>query len=84
MLVESIQSGDTSLDLAGIASNMHSILHFVSKENPRGPYPNNPATDGQYQYWEYGVQKWKNEKYAGLIPELNNEEEGETDENEDE
>lgn len=67
-LIESIQSGDTTLDLAGIASNMHSVLHFVSKTNPQGPYPTNPNIDGQYEYWEYGVQKWKNEKYANLIP----------------
>jgi len=66
-LIESIQSGDTTLDLAGIASNMHSILHFVSKTNPLGAYPTNPNTDGQYEYWEYGVQKWKEEQYGSLI-----------------
>ena len=80
--IESIQSGSSTLDLAGIASNMHSILHFVSKENPRGPYPTNPNIDGQYRYWEYGVQKWKETQYAGIIPELNTEEVDSSNENE--
>jgi len=82
VLIESIQSGSTTLDLAGIASNMHSILHFVSKENPQGPYPTNPNIDGQYRYWEYGVQKWKDEKYAHLIPQ--NFDEGDVESNENE
>ncbi len=67
-LVKSIQSGSTTLDLAGIASNLHSILYFVSKDNPRGPYPTNPEIDPQFRYWEYGVQKWKEQQYAGIIP----------------
>jgi len=74
-LIESVQSGDTTLDLAGIAANMHSILHFVEKTNPLGPYPTNPGVDGQYKYWEYGVQQWKNVQYANLIPELGEEDE---------
>lgn len=36
----------------------HSILHFVNKDNPRGPMPSNPASDGQYNNWEYGVRRW--------------------------
>ncbi len=66
-LVKSIQSGSTTLDLAGIASQMHSILYFVDKSNPLGPYPTNPDLDGQYRYWEYGVQKWKEQQYIGLL-----------------
>lgn len=38
----------------------HSILHYVNKDDPRGPYPNNPASDPQYHLWEYGVQRWVN------------------------
>jgi 1A family penicillin-binding protein len=66
--IASLQSGSTTMDLAGIASNMHSILHYVSKDDPRGPYPTNPNSDGQYKYWEYGVQQWKDAQYAGIIP----------------
>lgn len=36
----------------------HSILHWVNKENPRGPIPQNPGQDGQYRYWEYPVRQW--------------------------
>ena len=43
-----------------VVSNVHSILHWVNKDDPRGPVPTNPNSDGQYRYWEYGVQAWKN------------------------
>ena len=42
-----------------VITNVHSILHWVDKENPRGLYPANPQKDGQYIYWEYGVAQWK-------------------------
>ncbi len=37
---------------------IHSILHWVDKNNPRGPIPSNPERDSQYLHWEYPVQKW--------------------------
>lgn len=67
-LIEQVQMGSTTLDINAVTSSMHNILHFVDKDNPRGPYPNNPASDGQYTNWEYAVQKWKEETYAALIP----------------
>lgn len=45
--------------------NMHSILHWVNKDDPRGPVPSNPASDPQYEYWEYGVLLWKGQ--SGMI-----------------
>ncbi|MDQ2933331.1 MAG: transglycosylase domain-containing protein, partial [bacterium] len=39
-------------------NNVHTILHWVNKDDPRGPAPTNPQSDGQYEHWEYGVQKW--------------------------
>ena len=36
----------------------HSILYWVNKDNPRGPIPENPGSDGQYRFWEYGVSAW--------------------------
>lgn len=42
-----------------VVSNVHSILHWVDKDNPRGPLPENPNNDPQYRYWEYGVLAWK-------------------------
>ncbi len=38
--------------------DIHNILHWVNKDDPRGPVPTNPASDGQYRYWEYGVQAY--------------------------
>lgn len=37
---------------------IHSILYYVSKNNPLGPVPENPAADPQFVGWEEGVQKW--------------------------
>lgn len=38
--------------------SIHSILYYVDKDNPRGPVPNNPENDSQFNLWEYGVRKW--------------------------
>jgi hypothetical protein len=67
-LIEQVQMGSTTLDINAVTSSMHNILHFVDKDNPRGPYPSNPASDGQYTNWEYAVQKWKEQTYAALLP----------------
>ena len=39
-------------------SGIHEILHWVTKSNPTGPEPTNPASDPQYILWEEPVQKW--------------------------
>jgi membrane peptidoglycan carboxypeptidase len=39
--------------------NVHSILYWVDRSNPNGPAPEHPEQDGQYIYWERGVQIWK-------------------------
>ncbi|MBI5470497.1 transglycosylase domain-containing protein [Candidatus Kaiserbacteria bacterium] len=36
---------------------IHDILFWVDKSNPRGA-PLNPASDSQFQYWDYPVQIW--------------------------
>lgn len=36
----------------------HDILHYVEKDDPRGPAPVNPADDPQYQNWESALQDW--------------------------
>ncbi len=43
-----------------VINNVHSILHWVDKDNPRGEVPQNPSRDSQYEYWEYGVRNWFN------------------------
>lgn len=54
---------DAASILVALYQNTHSILHYVDKDNPRGPYPTNPARDPQYQLWEYGVTAWKNAQF---------------------
>ncbi len=49
-----------------IKNNIHSILYFVDKENPRGPYPTNPSKDSQFENWEYGVKKWAEENFGSV------------------
>jgi len=41
-----------------IANSVHNILHWVQKDDPRGPIPSNPQSDSQYENWEYGVREW--------------------------
>ncbi len=37
----------------------HTILHYVLKDNPRGPAPEDPvAADSAYAVWEQAVQDW--------------------------
>lgn len=41
-----------------IYKKVHSILHWVDKDNPQGLVPKNPENDPQYQRWEEAVQRW--------------------------
>lgn len=41
-----------------LGDEAHSILYWVDKDNPRGPIPQNPSTDPQFENWEYGVGRW--------------------------
>ncbi len=36
----------------------HDILHYVNKNDPRGPVPTSPTDDPQYSTWEKGLQNW--------------------------
>jgi penicillin-binding protein 1C len=44
-----------------VFNNVHSILQWVNKDDPRGPAPVDPKQDSQYENWEYGVRKWFDE-----------------------
>jgi penicillin-binding protein 1C len=59
-------SEDSSLNINRLTSNIHNILHFVDRNNPRGPYPENPGRDQQYTNWEWAVQRWKNETFSSF------------------
>lgn len=41
-----------------VFDNVHTILHWLNKDDPRGAIPSDPKQDSQYEYWEYGVRKW--------------------------
>ena len=41
-----------------LASGSHSILYWLDKNDPRGPVPQNPGSDPQFNNWEYSVQLW--------------------------
>ncbi len=41
---------------------VHNILHYVNKDDPRGDNPNNPQTDPQYTAWEESVIRWAQEQ----------------------
>ncbi|MBU4360792.1 PBP1A family penicillin-binding protein [Patescibacteria group bacterium] len=45
-----------------IFREVHNILHYVNKNNPLGPVPNEPWNlDENYTNWEFAVEKWAKE-----------------------
>lgn len=44
----------------------HTILYYVDKDDPRGPYPKNPASDSQFNLWESAIRTWaiKNQLFS--------------------
>ena len=41
-----------------VFNSVHSILHWLNKDDPRGAPPTDPRNDSQYEYWEYGIRNW--------------------------
>jgi 1A family penicillin-binding protein len=37
---------------------VHTILFYVDKNNPKGPPPENPESDPQFSAWEAPIQQW--------------------------
>ncbi len=37
---------------------IHSILYYVDKNNPRGEKPEHPENDPQFNAWEKGIKEW--------------------------
>jgi 1A family penicillin-binding protein len=74
--VEVRQSDTTS-------SGIHNILHWVDKNNPRGPTPVSPSSDPQYDQWEYSVRRWAsgngfNDDVGGEVEDVPESTEGDT------
>jgi membrane peptidoglycan carboxypeptidase len=44
-----------------VVTDVHSILYWVSKNDPMGAPPANPENDPQFLHWEIPVQKWWSE-----------------------
>lgn len=40
------------------SDGVHSILYWINKDNPRGADPLYPASDPQFNNWEYSVSNW--------------------------
>lgn len=77
---DSFTDGGDIPSLGGALSDVHSILHYVNKDDPTGPYPSNPTQDPQYRLWEYPVSVWKQ---ALITADQNSEEEPSEEEPED-
>jgi 1A family penicillin-binding protein len=41
-----------------VITDVQDILYWVNKNDPRGPAPNNPASDPQFRLWNPPVQVW--------------------------
>lgn len=45
----------------------HDILHYINRDDPRGPEPTDPSQDSQYQNWEDAVLEWaQRQQTAGI------------------
>lgn len=52
------ENGEQKIIVTGGGNGIHSILHWVNKDDPLGPIPNNPGRDPQYEMWESSVRNW--------------------------
>ena len=66
------------IDFSMLYNNIHSILYYVDKNDPLGPYPTNPANDPAYVNWEYGVKKWNDSTFGALIKSQEQQEQNDT------
>ncbi len=46
----------------------HTILFFVDKDDPRGPVPEHPENDPQYDGWEKAYAEWVKKQTGGVAP----------------
>lgn len=49
------------------SGEIHDILYYINKDDPRGAIPSDPSSDPQYVPWETGVKAWAIKQ--GLSPE---------------
>lgn len=55
-----LATANTPQEMRGLVviPNVHSILYWVDKNNPRGPRPTNPQNDPQFNLWEEPIRAW--------------------------
>ncbi len=41
-----------------LTGGVHSILYWLDKDEPRGQPNPNPASDPQFERWEYSIRQW--------------------------
>lgn len=52
-------------------SDIHSILHWVNRDDPLGPAPTHPEEDPQYVFWETPIRTWlSTQVFNNKIPPL--------------
>lgn len=49
---------DGEIKVTGSGGGVHSILHWVDKNDPLGPIPSRPSRDPQYDLWEAPIRVW--------------------------
>ncbi|MFH0928665.1 MAG: penicillin-binding protein [bacterium] len=47
---------------------VHEIMHYVSKDDPLGPPPEDPKIDPMYQVWEDSLTRWLTAREVTLSP----------------
>lgn len=50
-----------------VVQELHSILHYVDKNNPRGEIPSNPSSDPQYEGWEAALRIWAEDEGVNIL-----------------
>ncbi len=45
---------------------VHSVLFYVDKNDPLGPFPENPSNDPQFENWESAVRNWAQNNISGF------------------
>jgi len=56
--LQPVPAGYTGLTKDRISVSVHSILYWLAKSNPRGPQPQTPLDDPQFERWEWSVRNW--------------------------
>ena len=57
-VLKGIWQGGIQENQTTVTGGPHSILNWVNKNDPKGPIPEDPNSDPQFERWEYGVRIW--------------------------